>query len=224
MVLNGRKDLVWDLDGADYIILSAVDERGDLMLLLVSTDRLTDGTETYPLIDGSRGGDLVIKHFDLALSDVLACGSHAEDLLSRALNRAVIGNLALSLGAMEQSLEICAQYVRERVQFGQIIGKFQALQHMMADMLVMEQEARSMLYYALSAIQSDAVGCGNDLAQAQMIINRAAAEIGRMGIQLHGGYGMTDEFAIGHYYRYALGLEKKFTAGSGQVAVAIKQG
>ena len=105
-------------------------------------------------------------------------------------------------------MEVCAQYVKERQQFGQPIGKFQALQHIMADMFVAGHQARSMVYQALASIDAEPAVREKAVSAAKVIVGEAAQTVSRSGIQLHGGYGVTDEYLVSHFFRRLLTLEK----------------
>lgn len=114
------------------------------------------------------------------------------------------------VGTMERLVETAVTYARTRQQFGQPIGKFQSLQHIMADMFVAAHQARSMLYFALSALDELARERARSVALARLHIGEAAQLVSRQAIQLHGGYGITDEYAVSHHYRHQLVLEKQY--------------
>ena len=103
-----------------------------------------------------------------------------------------------------------SDYVAVREQYGRPIGKFQALQHILATMFVEAQEARSALYHALANWDMPAERRARALSSAKIVISNAGRFVSRNGIQLHGGYGMTEEFLIGHHFRRQIVLEKQF--------------
>jgi alkylation response protein AidB-like acyl-CoA dehydrogenase len=208
-VLNGSKMLVVDGPSATHLIVSAQLDQ-DLGLFLVSANASGLSRETYLLVDGAAAADLVIGDVRVEADALIARGSAAEGLLSTACDRANLALMAQAVGAMEAALEVCSAYLKERKQFGQPIGKFQALQHIMADMFVSTHQSRSILYCALSKIDSDAVQRRAAISTAKIVIGEAAQLVSRSGIQLHGGYGVTDEFIISHYFRRLLSLEKQF--------------
>ena len=218
LVLNGRKTMVLDAPCATHIIVTAQGQNG-LALILVGREVAMATCETYPLIDGSRAADL---HFDGTTVDpgaILAEGMAAEDLLGLALDRTRAILAAQAVGSMEAELEICSAYLKERQQFGQAIGRFQALQHIMADMFVATHQARSILYFALSRLDAPAAERGKAVALARLNIGEAAQLVSRQAIQLHGGYGVTDEYEVSHHYRRQLVLEKQY----GDLDFAIRQ-
>lgn len=204
--LTGQKVLALDAPSATHFIVSA--SRGnDLMLVLVAADATGISGEAYRLYDGARARDL---HFEGVEATVLAQGDAAEGLLALAIDRARVALAAQMVGSMESELDICSAYLKERHQFGVAIGSFQSLQHIMADMFVATHQARSMLYYALSNLDADRATCSRAVALARLNINEAAQLVSRQAIQLHGGYGVTDEYEVSHHYRRQLVLEKTY--------------
>ena len=99
----------------------------------------------------------------------------------------------------------------ERQQFGVAIASFQAIQHMLADSFVSTYQARSILYQAISASYDEDPGVrAAAVSAAKVVIGESAQTVARNGVQVHGGYGVTDEYAISHYYRRLLALEKQY--------------
>lgn len=205
--LHGNKQLVFDAPSATHLVVSAGLENGDLGLFLLECAAGEIADETYPLIDGSAAADLFL---DGSTAELIASGEAAGALLSEASDRATIALMAQAVGAMEACNEICAAYIKERKQFGQPIGKFQSLQHIMADMFVSAHQARSMLYHALAHADGPALEREAAVSAAKLLVGEAAQLVSRSGIQLHGGYGVTDEYIVSHYYRRLLVLEKQF--------------
>ena len=116
-----------------------------------------------------------------------------------------------ALGAMTAANALTLDYIKTRQQFGRPIGKFQVLQHRMADMMMAEQQARSMTLLAVDAVVSwSPERTAKAVSAAKVAISDAAQTVGRGAIQLHGGMGMTIEYAAGHYFRRLTALEKMF--------------
>ena len=173
--------------------------------------------QDYALHDGSRAADIRFDGVVLPADAVVASGPEAETLLALALDRARIVLAAQAVGSMEAMLDICSAYLKERNQFGQPIGSFQALQHIMADMFVAAHQARSALYFALSQADTDAGQRRRAVGLACINIGEAGQLVSRQAVQLHGGYGVTDEYEVSHHYRRQLVLEKQY----GDLAYAI---
>ncbi|WP_323809602.1 acyl-CoA dehydrogenase family protein [Sphingobium baderi] len=208
--LTGRKMLVLDAPSATHIIVSATLDDGSMGLFLAPRDASGISDESYALVDGAAASDLFLDGVQVDAGALIASGSAAETLLSEASDRAAIALMAQAVGAMEGCNDVSAEYIKERKQFGQPIGKFQALQHIMADMFVSTHQARSMVYYALAHLDASPEDRQAAVSAAKVLVGTAAQLVSRSGIQLHGGYGVTDEYIVSHYYRRLLALEKLF--------------
>lgn len=216
--LSGQKLLVLDAPSASHLIVTAVGPNG-LALVLVPSSEEGIRQSPYALYDGSRAADIAFENVRAGSESVLAEGEAAEALLSLALDRTRLILAAQSVGSMEAELDICANYLKERQQFGQPIGQFQALQHIMADMFVAAHQARSMLYFALSKMDASPSERERAVALARVNIGEAAQLVSKQAVQLHGGYGVTDEYEVSHHYRRQLVLEKQY--GDIQFAIGV---
>lgn len=208
-VLNGTKILSMDAPSADLLIVSAINRHGETTSLFL-VDRNTPGLSMtkYPLIDGSQAADVHFSEVLITSDALIAEGAKAASLLEDALDRATVALLGQAVGSMEACLDICSSYLKERKQFGQPLGNFQALQHMAADMLVATHQSRSILYHAIAQIDERPNLRCRAVSAAKVIIGNALQLVSKIGIQIHGGYGLTDEYEIGHHYRRSIVLEK----------------
>lgn len=207
-ILSGQKMMAIDAPSATHLIVTASLPDNSLALLLVDASASGLYPDPYPLLDGCRASDLRFEAVILPGSALLAAGGDAEAILADAIDRASLARLAQAVGSMEEVLRICSAYVKERKQFGQPIGKFQALQHIMADMFVATHQSRSALYQALAHAGQGIEARRRALSLAAITIHEAGQLVSRQGVQLHGGYGVTDEYEISHHYRHLLVLEK----------------
>jgi alkylation response protein AidB-like acyl-CoA dehydrogenase len=218
LVLSGQKSMAFDAPSATHLIVSAQGPEG-LALILVPRGAAGLTLTDYALYDGSRASDVHFESVAVDAASLLSEGPNAEGLLALALDRTRLILCAQSVGSMEAELEICSAYLKERQQFGQAIGKFQALQHTMADMFVATHQARSILYFALSRMDASDAERSRAVALARLNIGEAAQLVSRHAIQLHGGYGVTDEYEVSHHYRRQMVLEKQ----CGGLESAIRQ-
>lgn len=209
--LEGAKLLALDAPSAAQLIVSARIEGEDgLALFLVPASAQGMTSNAYPLIDGTRAADLRFDAVPLEADALLAGSNAGAALLSEAIDRAQIALMAQAVGAMEGATAVCGDYVKERKQFGVAIGSFQAIQHIMADMFVATHQSRSMLYHALARAEAEPGERAAALSAARIVIGEASQLVARNGIQVHGGYGLTDEYAISHYFRRLMCIEKQF--------------
>jgi alkylation response protein AidB-like acyl-CoA dehydrogenase len=210
-ILTGAKTVVLDAPSADKLIVSAtLDSKLGTALFLLDSDATGVTLDSYALIDGSRAADIEFDTVKLSNDALIAQGGEGAELLAAAIDRATVALLGQAVGSMEACLDICSAYLKERKQFGQPIGKFQALQHIMADMLVAAHQSRSILYQAIAAVDGDAAMRTRAVSSAKIVIGEAMRLVSLNGVQLHGGYGLTDEYAIGHHYRRLIVLEKAY--------------
>ncbi|MGH9509760.1 MAG: acyl-CoA dehydrogenase family protein [Terriglobales bacterium] len=209
-VLQGRKTLVLGASTADSFIVSArmaggMDSARDISLFLVDADSPGLTQHSFLLHDGSRASELVFDQLRVGSDALLGEPGTGLSALRHGLAHAVAALCAELVGAMEKAIEITADYLKTRKQFGVAIGSFQALQHRMADMVADLEMARSMLYALLASMENDdPAALQFTLSQAKALIGRAAKNVCGQAIQLHGGIGMTEECAIGHYYKRAV--------------------
>lgn len=208
-VLDGVKTLAFDAPAASQLIVSARLDDG-FGLFVVPRDASGVSLNAYPLIDGMHAADVEFKAVRLPASALLVEPARALGVLEEAIDRTVLAQVAEALGAMEAVLEITNAYIKQRVQFGQPIGKFQALQHRMAEMFVEVQETRSILYRGMALLDAAPAERKRAISSAKVVASNAAKFVGAQGIQLHGGIGMTEEYAVGHYYKKLIAFEKRY--------------
>ncbi|HCY5196634.1 TPA: hypothetical protein O1W66_002885 [Staphylococcus aureus] len=114
-------------------------------------------------------------------------------------------------GAAQAAFDLAMDYLRTRKQFGRLIGENQALRHRASEMLVSLEMARSMaMAAAVAADDASAEDSAPDLHRAKLSVARNARNVALGAIQLHGGIGMTEEYAVGHYLRRIHVLDQMF--------------
>jgi alkylation response protein AidB-like acyl-CoA dehydrogenase len=103
------------------------------------------------------------------------------------------------------------EYSRTREQFGKPIGTNQVVQHRLAEMLMSMEQGRSMaMLAAMSVTEPDATERARNISMAKVGYGQAARFVSQQTIQLHGGIGMTEEYAAGHFFRRCLVIEHSF--------------
>jgi len=195
-VLSGAKSVVWHGGAADTYLVSAKLD-GTLALFLVSRDAPGLTVTAYPTIDRLSGADL--KLADVPATLVTVNGLQALEL---GIDHGIAAQCAAAAGAMERLIEVTAEYLGARKQFGKPLASFQVLQHRMADMLLQKELALSMAYVAAQGLDAtDADERRRKVSAAKVITARAARFVGQQAVQLHGGMGMTDELEVGDYFK-----------------------
>jgi alkylation response protein AidB-like acyl-CoA dehydrogenase len=214
-VLNGTKILVLDAVVADTFIIiartagDAGDERG-LSAFLVDAGTSGVAVERRSLVDSRNAGALTLDNVHVPAASLLGIEGEAWNGLTRSLDIANIGLAAELLGLSVEAFERTVAYLKERQQFGRVIGSFQGLQHRAAELYAELELARSIVLQALHAI--DAVDQPLSLlasatkAKLCEVAQRATNE----AIQMHGGIGMTDEHEIGFFIKRARVVQHTF--------------
>jgi alkylation response protein AidB-like acyl-CoA dehydrogenase len=203
-IMNGIKRPVQDGMVADLAIVAAriagaPGDRDGLRLFLVPTD--TPGLSRVPLDQIDARHPAAFTFANVAVPAEALLGD--ADLLDRLLDRAAVGMAAEMLGNSSQAFDITLDYLKTRIQFGAIIGSFQALQHRAADLFGELQLARSAVQAALVAIDDNDPSLPRLASLAKAIAGETVHRITEQMVQLHGGIGMTHEHDAGLYLKRA---------------------
>lgn len=199
--LNGKKKLVWQGASACRLIVSAV-LNGETALFLVPADAQGVSVQDFPTMDGYRCADIELAGVTLPAGALIAKGQAADDALASAMDFGITAMCAHAAGAMDRLVEITAEYLKTRRQFGRPLADFQVLQHRLADMLLHKELATSMAYVAATALgETDAAERCRLLSSAKVSVAQAGRSIGQSAVQMHGGIGMTDELEVGDYFK-----------------------
>ena len=206
-VINGTKGVVLGAATADRLIVSARTggdsrDRDGIGLFLV--DRGADGVRLrgYRTVDGLSAAELDFEDVTVGGDSVLDDPHDALPVIEAVSERAIAALCAEAVGVMDVIVRSTAEYLKTRKQFGRPIGSFQVLQHQFTDMLMASEEARSMMHVATLRLgERDGRLRAKALSGAKHLVGRHGRLIGQRTIQLHGGMGMTEEMAVGHYFK-----------------------
>ena len=206
-VLDGAKGVVLGAAAADRLIVSARTSGGPrdrygIGLFLV--DREAEGVRLrdYRTVDGLRAAEVAFENVTVGDDAVLGDPRDALPAVEAVAERAIAALCAEAVGVMDVIVRDTAEYLKTRKQFGRPIGAFQVLQHQFTDMLIASEEARSMTYVATLRLgECDAVARTKAVSGTKHLVGRNGRLIGQRAIQLHGGMGMTEEMAVGHYFK-----------------------
>ena len=208
-VLNGTKAVVTSAPIAEYLIVSAMLD-GKVALFLLSLRDAHAGLSSHVVrtIDDRPAADLTLDGVALPADALVARDGLA--LLERAWDEATAAVISEAVGLMRKVLDDTVAYTKAREQFGQPIGSFQVLQHRMVDMLIELEQSVAAQYLAILSLDDPPVPRAAAVSAAKVTIARAARFIGQNAVQLHGGMGMTEELAIGHYFKRLTAIEYEF--------------
>jgi alkylation response protein AidB-like acyl-CoA dehydrogenase len=202
--VDGTKVHVADGNAAGLFLVTARDGDGVLGVYAVQRDDARVSVDPTPNIDGSRKEATVT--FSGARGWRLGAGD-ASDAVASTLDRLAVAYVVDGVGAAAKALALAVEYAKERVQFDQPIGSFQAVQHLCADMLRALELGRAAGYYACwAADDADASEAHRAAVMAKAFASDAYAQLGGSAIQVFGGIGFTWEHDIHLYYKRLLSL------------------
>jgi pimeloyl-CoA dehydrogenase small subunit len=214
--LDGSKSVVVHGDSADKLIVSAriSGDRHDpegIGLFLVDAEASGVARRAYPMRDGTRAADIAFSGVEVAAADVLGESGQGLATIERVTEAGIMATSAEAVGAMEAMLNMTVEYMKTRVQFGKPIGENQALQHRATEMMMSLEQGRSLaMLAAVMADDENAEQRSHGLSTAKVGVGQAARFVSQNAVQLHGGIGMTDEYAVGHYFRRCMVIEHSF--------------
>ncbi len=208
--LSGQKAVVWGAPWATHLIVTARTgggqrETSGIGVFLVEKGAAGLTTRDYPTVDGSRASEVYFENTPATL-----IADNAYPLIEQVVDEAIAALSAEAVGVQRKLHEGTLDYARQRKQFGVPIASFQVLQHRMVDMFMNLEQSVSVTYMATLKLGESAEERGKAVSAAKVHIGRANKFIGQNAIQIHGGMGMTDELAIGHYFKRATMIEGLF--------------
>jgi pimeloyl-CoA dehydrogenase small subunit len=215
-VLDGAKSVVLHGDCAQLLVVSARsagerDDRDGITLFLVDAAANGIARRSYPMRDGMRAAEISLSGVELDDSAVLGEIGGAYPVIERIVEAGIAATAAEAVGAMEAMQALTLEYLKTRQQFGRPIGQNQVLQHRATEMLMELERGRSMAMLAAMMVEEpDAAERAHNIAIAKVGVGQASKFVAQNAIQLHGGIGMTEEYAVGHYFRRCMVIEHSF--------------
>ncbi len=206
--LNGFKSVVFGASMATHIIIAARTsghQRSEVGITLFIADIKSNGItlQTYPTIDEYRASEVVIENLKISSDMILGEVDRAYEVVEEVIDLATIAACSEAVGVLQVLKDSTVDYCKQRKQFGQPISKNQAIQHKLVDMMIEYEQAKSILYAAVTADLSNAVERKKAVSGAKARIGQSIKFVGESAIQLHGGMGMVDEYMISHYFKRA---------------------
>ena len=218
-LIDGRKSVVVHGAEAGQLIVSARSSGGQrepagISLFVVPANAPGVTITGYRSLDGLRAADIVFDQVRVDAGALIGEAGAGWDILDACADYGAALLCAEALGAMEALFDATLDYLKTRNQFGAPIGKFQALQHRMADMFIHLEQARSMaLLAAVKAGSDDAGERRAAVSAAKYRIGEAARFIGQQAVQLHGGMGVTNELPAAHLFKRLATIDLAFGDG-----------
>jgi alkylation response protein AidB-like acyl-CoA dehydrogenase len=202
--VSGTKSIVPAGDQADAFLVPA-NVKGKIALFLVERSASAVDARGYGTQDGSRAAELTFQRTPASLLT-----ENGLAALEQGIDVGIAAICAEGVGVIDKTMQLTAEYMNTRKQFGVTLATFQALRHRMADMKMQQELARSMSYYAALKLNAPAGERRRAMARAKYQLGVAMRFVGQNSVQLHGGIGVMDEYIGSHYFRKLTQLELTF--------------
>jgi alkylation response protein AidB-like acyl-CoA dehydrogenase len=217
--LSGTKTFVIEGLAANLLVVSArtsgkPGDKDGITLFLVPADAKGVSRKRLALADSRGAANITFDKVEVGADAVLGAADKGWDVLEKTLDRVRAALAAEMLGAANQAFETTLDYLKVRVQFGQVIGSFQALQHRAAKMFTDLELARSAVEAALQAIDADSPDVPELVSLSKAKMGDVFHLVSNEMVQMHGGIGMTDAHDSGFYLKRARAAEAAFGSQS----------
>ena len=182
-----------------------------IALFLVDANANGVARRAYRLRDGMGAAEISLSGVEVGRDALLSEAGAAYPIIERVAEAGIAATAAEAVGNMETMQALTLEYLKTRQQFGRPIGQNQALQHRATEMFVSLEQARSMAMLAAMMVdEPNAAERAHNIAMAKVGVGQAARFVSQNAVQLHGGIGMTEEYAVGHYFRRCMVIEHTF--------------
>ncbi len=214
-VLNGKKTFVLDGHSADLIVLAVrtsggIEDQSGISLFLIDPNSTGLQRKRTHMVDSRNASEIHLKGVEVSETKLLGELDAGFSIIEEVLERGQIGISAEMLGNTLEAFDITLEYLKERKQFGAVIGSFQALQHRAAVMFAEIELTKSSVMGALNAVDENS----NDRSRFASLAKFKAGEtlhlVSSEAVQMHGGVGVTDEFDIGFFLKRSRVAEQIF--------------
>jgi alkylation response protein AidB-like acyl-CoA dehydrogenase len=217
--LSGTKTFVIEGLAANLLVVSArtsgkPGDKDGITLFLVPADAKGVSRKRLALADSRGAANITFDKVEVGVDAVLGAVDKGGDVLEKTLDRVRAALAAEMLGSANQAFETTLDYLKVRVQFGQVIGSFQALQHRAAKMFTDLELARSAVEAALQAIDADSPDVAELVSLSKAKMGDVFHLVSNEMVQMHGGIGMTDAHDAGFYLKRARAAEAAFGSQS----------
>jgi acyl-CoA dehydrogenase len=212
-VLNGHKTFVIDAHVADTLIVAArtsgaVGDATGLSLFLVDRSAPGVSVERTSMVDSRNAARVRFEGVRVGASALIGEAGEGAAPLDETLDVARVALASELLGVADEAFEKTLAYLKERRQFGRLIGEYQALQHRAAVLFTEIELTRALVLHAQQTLHSGAANAAAVVAAAKARAGATATLAVQEGVQMHGGIGMTDELDIGLYMKRARGAQE----------------
>ncbi len=211
-LITGDKIMVLNGASADKLLVTARSsggerDRGGIEVFAVDADSPGITRRGYATVDRMRSADIRFDGVRVPASARLGDPASNIDAIEAVIDEAILAFGAEAIGAMEILTQDTVEYAKTRKQFGQPIGRFQALQFRMVDMWLAHQQSLSALYMAALHQPEGGALAKRSASALKVTVGKASRLVGEQAIQIHAGIGTSDELRVGHYFKRLLCIE-----------------
>jgi alkylation response protein AidB-like acyl-CoA dehydrogenase len=230
LVISGTKTFVLDAHVADLLIVAVrgVGEPGDktgVSVCLIDAKAPGVEIERTVMVDAHNAARVSLRNVRVDASAILGTLHSGASILGGALDAARAGAAAELLGVADEAFARTVEYLKQRRQFGCLIGEFQGLQHRAAQLYTELEITRAAVLKAQQCLDQGASNAGDLVSVAKARAGRTATLAVQEAVQMHGGMGMTDEFEIGFFMKRARVLQELFGDANFQLdQLALRRG
>ncbi|MBE19456.1 MAG: acyl-CoA dehydrogenase [Gammaproteobacteria bacterium] len=214
-IINGNKTFVLDGHSCDLIILAArtsgnTKDKSGISLFLIDPKIKGVNVKRTHMVDSRNSSDVYFKDVEISSSDLLGELDGGLPIVEQVVERGQIGLSSEMLGSTIEAFDRTLNYLKERKQFGVLIGSFQSLQHRAATMFAEIELVKSSVMGALNAVDENS----NDISRFASLAKFKSGETFKLvsseAVQMHGGVGVTDEYDIGFFLKRSRVAEQIF--------------
>ena len=213
--INGQKTFVLDGHSADTLIVAArtdgeINDSVGITLFIIDKDSKGLTVNRTHMVDSRNASEIIFKDVEVNENSILGDLNAGYSVIEEVLDRAQIGLSSEMLGSALEAFDRTLEYLKERKQFGSVIGSFQALQHRAAIMFTELELTKSAVVGALNAVDENSNDRGRFASLAKFKAGETLHLVSNEAVQMHGGIGVTDEFDIGFFLKRSRVAEQIF--------------
>ena len=212
-VLNGHKSVVYSAPYATHLLVTvrsggAQRDAGGISLFLIPADLKGITRRDYPTVDGSAASEVYFENVAVGAEHLIGGEGGALPLIEQIVDEATAAICAEACGVTRVLHATTLDYAKQRKQFGKAIGDFQVIQHRLVDMFMEVEQAVSITLMA--TLKLDTAERAAAVSAAKSKVGKACKFVGQNAVQIHGGIGISNELAVGHYFKRSTMIEGQF--------------
>jgi alkylation response protein AidB-like acyl-CoA dehydrogenase len=212
-LLSGHKSVVYSAQYATHLLVTARSggsqrDAGGVSLFLIPANAKGVTRRDYPTVDGSVASEVYFENVAVGADMMIGGEGTALPLVEQIVDEAIAAVCAEACGVTRVLHATTLDYAKQRKQFGKAISEFQVLQHRLVDMFMEVEQAVSITLMA--TLKLDGPDRSSAVSAAKSKVGKACKFVGQNAVQIHGGIGISNELAVGHYFKRATMIESQF--------------